>query len=148
MKITCRINCIPVAQKRARSRAIPKNGKWIATTYKDKGQRLEEDKFIALLMTHAPETPFTGPLGLRVQAYFPIPKSFSKKKTLQAQQGWIQPVGRPDLDNLIKFVKDCMQGYFFQNDSQIVHLDADKFYDYEPHWWIEIATLDYVDNLN
>ena len=36
----------------------------------------------------------------------------------------------PDLDNLVKAVKDAMQGIIYQNDARIVELSASKKYDY------------------
>ena len=36
----------------------------------------------------------------------------------------------PDLDNLVKAVKDAMQGIIYQNDARIVALSASKQFDY------------------
>ena len=38
----------------------------------------------------------------------------------------------PDLDNLVKFVKDCLNGLAWRDDSQVVFLTAYKIYDAEP----------------
>ena len=48
---------------------------------------------------------------------------------------------KPDIDNLIKFVLDALQGHngYFLNDSQVVRIFAEKIYtDYNPHTEIMI----------
>jgi Holliday junction resolvase RusA-like endonuclease len=42
------------------------------------------------------------------------------------------PIGRPDLDNLLKAVIDGCNGIVFADDAQIVHLVATKYYDDQP----------------
>ena len=74
----------PKAQKRARSRAVMQNNGAFSMTYKDKGQRLEEDKFIALLCQYRPQRPFVGPILLGVRVYLPIPQSKPKKFRIAA----------------------------------------------------------------
>jgi Holliday junction resolvase RusA-like endonuclease len=43
-------------------------------------------------------------------------------------RGEIQHTKKPDLDNLIKFVKDCLNGVCWVDDSQVVKIDAIKQY--------------------
>jgi Holliday junction resolvase RusA-like endonuclease len=66
-----------------------------------------------------------GP-GLKVTGtfYMHIPKSWSKKKTLEADGKY--RVGRGDLDNEMKSVFDILQGVLFENDSMIVQADMRK----------------------
>jgi Holliday junction resolvase RusA-like endonuclease len=133
----------PKAQKRARSRAVINAGKAFSMIYKDKGQRLEEDKFIALLYQHRPEMPFDGPILLGVRAYLPIPGSKPKKFKAAAQAGEIRPTTKPDLDNLLKHFKDCCKGIFWIDDKQVVGYlpETGKYYGFPARWEIEIKIL-------
>ena len=47
---------------------------------------------------------------------------------------------KPDIDNLIKFVLDALQGQngFFLDDSQVIRLYAEKIYTDDPHTEIMI----------
>jgi Holliday junction resolvase RusA-like endonuclease len=141
MNSSFRINCLPVAQKRARSRATPKNGKWIATTYKDPAQQQQEDNFIPLLQEHKPLAPHAGPVSLNVIVYLPIPASKSKKWQAAALSREILPTKKPDLDNLLKHLKDCMKGIFYLDDKQIIAVQAFKYYAMQPGWDIEVGYL-------
>jgi Holliday junction resolvase RusA-like endonuclease len=134
----------PKGQKRARSRAINSNGRSYAMTYKDKGQRLEEDKLITLMYAHRPPQPLQGPLALGVKAYLPIPKSKPKKWQAEALAGLIRPTTKPDLDNCIKNLKDVCKGVFWEDDKQVVEYlpGTGKYYGEPARWEITIETVD------
>lgn len=42
------------------------------------------------------------------------------------EEGWRSV--RPDLDNLVKLVKDALNGVAYVDDSQVAHLRAEKLY--------------------
>ncbi len=68
-----------------------------------------------------------GPIKANLEFYFPIPISWSRSKKDQLLS---QPHDQnPDLDNLIKFMLDTIQGVCFTNDCQIASIDAVKL------WW-------------
>ena len=68
-------------------------------------------------------TLMTGPIEMMVQFGIALPKSAYRKRT---------PVGRqwrtkkPDLDNLMKLVKDACSGVVFLDDNQVVRVIAEK----------------------
>lgn len=66
-------------------------------------------------------------VGIRiVQA---VPKSWSKKKRAQAEQGEIVPLGRNgDIDNVAKSILDALNGYAYEDDCQVVRLTVSKEY--------------------
>ena len=66
-------------------------------------------------------------IGIRiVQA---IPKSWSKKKRAQAEQGEIVPRGRNgDIDNVAKSILDALNGFAYEDDCQVVRLTVSKEY--------------------
>ncbi len=61
--------------------------------------------------------------AIKLQVVFNIlrPKSVSVKKRPE-------PITRPDLDNLVKAVKDALNGVLWRDDSQIIELEAKKVY--------------------
>lgn len=108
--------------------------------YKAKEQEREEDKLIALLYRHRPAKPFEGPVWLGMKAYLPIPSSKSKQWKTAALAGEIRPTTKPDVDNLLKHLKDCCKGIFWKDDKQCVGylLGTGKYYGDPPRWEIEI----------
>jgi len=87
---------------------------------------------------------YVGPIRLSLRAYFQIPKSASKKKQEQMLYNKILPTKRPDLDNVIKIVKDALNGIAWHDDSQVVDLHGSKSYSYEPR--VEV-TVDYLEGV-
>lgn len=139
MKFT--INLVPKAQMRARH-GRTKTG--FSVTYKADKQRRQEDMLCSLLQPHQPEAPLAGPLALKVTAYLPIPMSWSGKKITEAEKGKIKPDSKPDLDNLIKNICDCLTAMnFWHDDKQITSLTAEKLYNdgRGPRWEVEIIEL-------
>ena len=134
----------PKAQKRARSRIVRQGEHAFNMVYKEKGQRLEEDKFIALLYQHKPACPVSGPVVMGVKVYLPIPASKPKKFKAAAMAGEIRPTTKPDLDNLLKHLKDCCKGIFWQDDKQVVEYlpGTGKYYGEPARWEIEMREFD------
>lgn len=139
MKITIPIT--PVGQMRARSTAV--NGR--ARTYKAPKQRANENEIMVTLTGSAPKTPITGPLEVTVDAYLPVPKTFSRMKKAMALGGELRPTTKPDADNLGKNILDCMNGLVWEDDRQIVGLMVRKFYSDNPRWEVEIRAAGGAD---
>ena len=70
-----------------------------------------------------------------------IPKSYSKKKQALCRDGIIVPAKKPDVDNVLKAVFDSLQGYAYEDDSQIVVIVAEKVYSQEP--FVEVVLDEY-----
>ena len=81
----------------------------------------------------------TQPLIMSVNAFYPIPKSISKKLSAAMVTGEIRPTKKPDLDNIVKLIADGLNGIAYHDDSQIVNLVANKFYSLEPRVEIVIS---------
>lgn len=71
-------------------------------------------------------------LDMRIVAYFPIPKSTSKKKRQLMLEGQIRPTKKPDFDNIGKIVCDALNTVAYHDDVQIVDAQVRKFYSEEP----------------
>lgn len=119
---------IPKGQARARSRAVNIGGSYRAMTYKSKEGRLAEAKFLECAKEFAPHTPLAGPLRLTVSAWFAIPESYSKKRLQELQYNNYAHTTKPDLDNIVKLVKDSLNGVFWLDDKQIYAVMATKSY--------------------
>ena len=72
------------------------------------------------------------PLSMSVTAYMSIPKSKSKKFRPAALAHEERPTKKPDLSNIVKGVEDALNGLIYKDDSQIVKLSLEKYYDAEP----------------
>ena len=68
------------------------------------------------------------PLRAIIRAFFPIPKSASKKKREQMEAGKIRHTKKCDADNIAKACLDALNGIAFYDDSQVCELSISKFY--------------------
>lgn len=72
------------------------------------------------------------PLSICIDAIFEIPKSFSKKKRLDALTGKTRPTKKPDADNILKIICDSLNGVAYKDDKQIVWAFIQKKYGDKP----------------
>lgn len=70
----------------------------------------------------AGRAPLEGAVALSVAAYFPIPASWPKKRQAAARAGTELHTKKPDLDNVIKAIKDGLNGIAWGDDSQVAVL--------------------------
>ena len=69
-----------------------------------------------------------------------IPKSWSKKKRAQAEQGEIVPLGRNgDIDNVAKSILDALNGFAYEDDCQVTTLIVTKQYGAEPYAKVQLG---------
>ena len=68
--------------------------------------------------------PTEHPVQMRIDFFFQIPKSWSKHK----KENIPPHTSRPDVDNLLKGVKDALNGIAYNDDSQVVSVFARKQY--------------------
>ena len=114
-----------------------------AFVHKDKKQASRESAIMAHVAQNMPVGRFEGPLLLGVRAYLPLPKSKPKAWLAQARAGLVRPTVKPDLDNLIKQVKDCLtQMGVWEDDKNVVEYlpGTGKYYSTEPRWEIEVVS--------
>jgi Holliday junction resolvase RusA-like endonuclease len=84
--------------------------------------------------------PLEGPLAVTVEAFFPIPESWSNRKATAALHGAIRPTGRPDVDNIAK-VLDAFNGLVWVDDKQIVDARVVKVYSDTPCLRVTVTPL-------
>lgn len=63
--------------------------------------------------------PFTGPVLLRIVAIFAIPSSWPPKLRRAATEARVMHVADPDLDQIVKLVKDALKGIAYVDDNQV-----------------------------
>lgn len=126
MKIEFTIQTEPVAKARARAGA---GGRF----YTPK-KTSDYEAIVALQAKIAMEgrAPIDSACCLSLVFHIPIPKSWSQKKQYSALLGTVLPTSKPDLDNLIKAVKDGLNGIVWADDSQVVRVVAEKKYGDNP----------------
>lgn len=84
-----------------------------------------------------------GEVSMKIDAFFPIPKSTSVKKRQQMNERQIRHTKRPDADNLAKAICDALNNIAYVDDNQIVHLEVNKYYSEQPR--VEV-TIEEVQN--
>ena len=89
--------------------------------------------------------PAGEPIRLTVIAYFPPPKTTSKKRLALMLANLIHHTKRPDVDNVLKAVQDGLNKVAFMDDSQIWSLCAEKRYSEYPR--VEVVIEETRDEL-
>ena len=80
-------------------------------------------------------------ISVDIQAFYPIPQSFSKKKRAEAVTERIRPTTKPDCDNVAKAVLDALNGVAYYDDNQVVCLSVNKYYGARGYLQIQIKEL-------
>lgn len=98
--------------------------------------------FAANAMAHAGiATQLEGALELEMRAFMPIPASWSNpQKALAVSRGRL-PTGKPDLDNIMKLIKDGCNSVVYRDDAQVVRATACKFYSLRPRVEVIISEI-------
>ena len=116
----------PIAKARPR---FYRRGKFIGTY---NSQQTEEGKFLLMCHDQITGPPIEGPVSMRIVFYIPRPKSHygtgkNADKLKPGAPDW--PARRPDIDNMEKFVADCLNGIAWKDDSQICISITSKMWD-------------------
>lgn len=86
--------------------------------------------------------PYAGPVRLVIYIGLPIPASWSQKRQSAAAAGLIGATKKPDADNVVKALKDGMNGVVYVDDGQVVDLIVSKRYTRTPCARVEAIELD------
>lgn len=131
----------PEARPRPRVRAVKgKGGRWVGQMYQPKGPGKKDDSHArAWRRAHEwaqavrgacigkmPPEPWTGPVRLEVDIFFPRPQYMLKQKYPDTQ---IRHTAKPDRDNLDKAVMDALvEARLFADDAQVCDGAVRKWY--------------------
>lgn len=130
---------VPVAK--GRPRVTIRGGRPRAYT-PEKTEKYENLVRLAFREEFPDAEPASGPISMVIRAYFPVPKSYSKKKKQLAVVGLLHKTTTPDLDNIQKAIQDGLNGVAFADDSQIVEYKAMKGFSLVPRADIIITELE------
>jgi Holliday junction resolvase RusA-like endonuclease len=136
--IEFRIPGEPVAKGRPRSFI---RGGHVGHYTPEKTARYENLVRLAAQQAMAGREPEQGAVAITVRAYMTIPASWSLRKQKQAALGDITPTKRPDLDNIIKAIKDGANGVVWRDDAQVVDVRASKRYSATPYVAVIVSPL-------
>jgi Holliday junction resolvase RusA-like endonuclease len=142
--INDRIEMIVLGEPKAQARHRHFQMKGVKHVQTYDPSKSKKGTFASILQDNAPKTPLEGPLSLDLIFYMPRPKNHygTGKKT-----GELKPsapdwhTGRPDIDNLTKFVQDALNKIYWRDDSIICNLTARKMYSENPRTEIVITKL-------
>ena len=69
-----------------------------------------------------------GSIRANIEAYYKIPKSYTKKRLESIRAGIEYPTKKPDIDNIAKIILDSLNKIAFDDDSQVVELTISKMW--------------------
>ena len=69
-----------------------------------------------------------GRVSVEIVANFEVPKSTKKQDKILMLEYKINPIKKPDIDNIVKIILDAMNEIAFKDDTQITKLNVEKKY--------------------
>ena len=123
----------PIPQKRPK---FSSRGKFVQVY--NPGKK-DQDVIKILLKQIWEHEPISDPVELDITFYMPIPKGTSKIKYKEMVSDQINHVKKPDVDNLLKTVLDCMNDIVFEDDRQVHKITANKRYGETPRTEIKVT---------
>ena len=127
----------PVAKARARISYRSSLGKYVGVTPAKTREAEGEVGWLAREAMQGSE-PMTGAVCVEMAIYYPIPKSWPKKRQEDARSKRLRPTVRPDIDNIAKLFKDAVNGILWKDDSQVVDLHVRKWYSDSPRTEVKV----------
>ena len=112
-------------QGKARPRFSQKSGTVYTPAKTIRYERLIRKAFLAAGGNTIPSDCY---VGITVDAYFQIPKSYTKGKRLACQHNINRPAKKPDIDNVLKVVLDALNKVAYEDDKQVIEVRCRKFY--------------------
>lgn len=138
---------MPQGKARARTFYNPKRGRMQSMT--PEKTMLYENFIKHSFLAAEDNEPFFNkePLAVYITAFFPIPKSTTKKDRELIAQRKLLPTKKPDADNIAKCICDALNGIAYTDDTQIVCLQVNKlFTNDEPKVTVEIFKVGGAEN--
>lgn len=119
------VPAVPVAQPRQRHRAVTINGRTITQNYTPAKHPVQDFKASVRQAFEAVASgpPIEGAVSLIIVFIMPRPKGMVWKSKPMPRK---RHVSKPDIDNLVKGLKDALKGLAWRDDSQVSGLTAVK----------------------
>ncbi|WP_050899279.1 RusA family crossover junction endodeoxyribonuclease [Paucilactobacillus suebicus] len=129
----------PIQQIRPRARRMGKSISMYdpkkVKDYKKMLAKIASDKYL--------HEPLKGELIVDLTFARAVQKSVTKSERLKRLSNAHRPRMKPDVDNYIKSTLDGLNGVLWNDDAQIVDLNAHKVYDVIPH--VDIRVVEIAD---
>lgn len=128
----------PIAKARPR---FARAGKYVKTY---NAQESEEGKFLLLAIEQINKV-HKGPIELYMTFFMPRPKSHygtGKNEGKLKKSAPLYHTSKPDIDNLIKFPLDVLNEVAWEDDRQIIYIQAVKRYSDNPKTQILIKEVE------
>ena len=122
-----------------RPRASMRNGHAIVYTPKD---TVNYENLIRYTYQSDVGEKLTGAIEMSVKAYFPIPKSVSKKQREIMATETYPCTKLKDCDNIGKIYADSINKIAYDDDKQIYKMVIEKYYSDNPRVEVELRTRD------
>ena len=103
-------------------------------------QLVAKRNFAYLVKEKFKREPIATGISLVLEFYFPMPKSWSKKK--KNRMAYKEHTQTPDTSNLIKFVEDALNEVVWEDDKLIFDLHAKKTWAEKGSTIIEIKAIE------
>lgn len=132
--ISLNIPIEPVAASRPR---ITKYGNFDTKKYK----QFKKDMNYWLSFNYKDKLIEKKPIMMDYTFYRPIQSSLSKKEHDRRKNNVVLPIVKPDLDNYVKAVQDCLIGNVIGDDNIVVESHSRKLYSEKPHIEVQITVL-------
>lgn len=96
------------------------------------------------------EKPLCCAVSVDITFFLPVPKNTSKPKTREMLNGKLHHIHKPDIDNLQKFVLDCLNGLVIEDDRNVIEIRARKLYSTKPGTLVRIFPIspEYYEKIN
>ncbi|MBL8824873.1 MAG: RusA family crossover junction endodeoxyribonuclease [Planctomycetia bacterium] len=135
---------VPVAMPRQRNRIMYIGGKPISQNYTPGKHPVNAFKSAVQLSARVAYDgpPLEGPVYLQATFVLPRPQKYCRKKD---DPGRLWCIAKPDMDNLVKALKDALSKLVFKDDSQVCRTMQGKFYaarDEQPCVEVQIGVID------
>lgn len=134
MKVSFTIDGEPVGK--ARPRMNTRTGR----AYTPDKTRIYEE-YTKILYRSKVKHYFEGYVRLTIKAFYGIARSDSKKIKEQKVNNTLRPSKKPDIDNVIKLIADSLNEIAYKDDTQIVEIEAMKYYSDNPRVEVTIEAL-------
>lgn len=134
MKVSFTIDGEPVGK--ARPRMNTRTGR----AYTPDKTRIYEE-YTKMLYRSKVKHYFEGYVRLTIKAFYGIARSDSKKIKEQKVNNILRPSKKPDIDNVIKLIADSLNEIAYKDDTQIVEIEAMKYYSDNPRVEVTIEAL-------
>lgn len=135
------MSMIPPTTTHQEHKVMVRNGKPVF--YEPPELKAARQKLMDHVGRFAPPAPLRGPLRLTTKWIWPAPESVVEEARELFGDDWaIYKQTKPDTDNIIKMLKDCMtRCRFWKDDAQVASEITEKFLGLHPGIYVKIEEL-------